>query len=64
MLVVFLMAAHTFLGGVLEHGALMALFTFHFAVLSQQGKTAFVMVKLGRLFPTAFTMTALAILTQ
>jgi hypothetical protein len=64
VLVVFLVARIAVLGSLFEHGALVATFAFHFGVLAQQGKTAPVMVKLGRFFPAALTVTTGTVFTQ
>jgi len=62
--VIFLVASDAFLGCLFEHGAFVTLFALDFGVLAQQWKAAFVVVELGRLFPTTFSMATCAVFTQ
>ena len=64
VLVVFLVTANTLFGCLFKQGTLVAFFALYLAVFAQQREAALVMVKFGRLFPTAFAMATDAIPPQ
>jgi hypothetical protein len=63
MFVVLSMAPVAILGGLFEHGALVAGFAFFFGMFAQQREGRSAMVKLGWLLPASFTVATAAILT-
>jgi len=64
MFVILFMATETVFGRILEHRAFVALFAIGRYMFTQKWEAAFVMVKLGGLFPASFTVTTSAVFPQ
>ena len=63
--IILLVTGQAILGGFLEHHAFVTFLAFHFGMLSQQGETAQIVVKLlCWLFPASLTVTARTVFSQ